>query len=374
MASLLDLPLEVTEMVAGYLLRHDHKACAQTCRTLRAAFIPIAWSSIELGKGSAHSLPPLPSVVQAHANHIRAIHMQHGLRPHYCAIEYRQLQSLDLQHIPYMAREEQRSLVTMAQMNSTIQDLHLSCVDLEGMQDLWETIRWTWSAPVSLSVDKINLGSSSAIDAFWLACTRYQELQLGCALPAPSSIVSSRLVFDHLKRLKVDSSRLVSSLRKILLASPNLEHLSLYGRLCGPPSMELVKTMQSARWKRLKSLHIHASYMADEVISDMLDAVPRLTEFKLEGYGFGEQAFDSLRYRHFQTLQTLSLDRAGGFSSEMAQEVLAHCSLLRSFSASHLCIGDFVKSSSPWTCTRLEQLKDFVVSPPERLLDAVAVR
>ncbi|KAF9123420.1 hypothetical protein BGW39_008988 [Mortierella sp. 14UC] len=376
MAHLTHLPDEILAYIAHHLQRRDIAAALQTCHQLQQALISELWKTFSL-KAFPLALDggyPVDTIT-ARAHWVRRLEYSGTLPPAYYNITFPNLVALrvnfctsaetkdnsrDTQVLP----KQDWGYTTLIRLNPTIKDLHVDSGSLETSCNFWKTVFVALQSPQRLDFNRFEVVRGEALDSFWRAATRFEEVCCsGCGMN--DSAVLSTLSFPRLQRLTVDMRTHVSRRSasggnlEWFCKCPNLTQLHWHALHTELSTEAFAEQLEQQTWPRLTDLALTGYNGPDALLSLAIRQLPPLEHFRLDAARFGPQGFLYLRGRLFDTIRTLDLEKCHGLGSKMVLEVLTGCPRLEVFKAFCISVSDLRTNPEPWVCLRLKHLEVF---------------
>ncbi|KAG9068327.1 hypothetical protein KI688_010593 [Linnemannia hyalina] len=238
---------------------------------------------------------------------------------------------------------------------------------------LWETIFSTLENPRRLAVTRMDPTDNPSMQAFWKACSRFEELELiGFDILTTNELPATP--FPRLKRL---THQLTPYFRHSIgqegqltwiMRCPNLTALEWRTSIARFPSRRLVEAIRQNTWPNLESFQLIGTKFKDDKSALILQHLPPLHVLRFPNRYLSELSFGRLQERHFASLSILDLNGCTLFTSEMVLSVLSGCPLLEDLSAPFLTASD-LRQSEParraWVCLGLTRLKVYITRDRE---------
>lgn len=374
-----DLPLEIILLIGTFIFKEDTIAVASTCRTLRKALASHLWDQLILParKGST---PVDVNILKEHAHFVHTLTYLTTISQDY-TISFPALTSLSFEFpscpttFPGTVTppDGDNYLASIIRRCPRIQNLTLTnAVHFPSVQ-LWETIFSTLENPRRLAVTRMDPTDSPSMQAFWKACSRFEELELiGFDILTTNDLPATP--FPRLKRLTHQPSPYYGDtigqegqLAWIMLC-PNLAALEWRSSSSPFPSRQLAEAIRQNTWPNLKSFQLTGTNFSDDKSALIVQHLPPLHVFRLANTSLSDLSFDRLQERHFATLRILDLIGCVMFTGEIVLSVLSGCPLLEDLSAPYFTASD-LRQSEPtrrsWVCLGLRRLKVYIARDRE---------
>lgn len=179
-----DLPMEILLLLGTFIFKEDIIAIASTCRTLRKAFANHLWDQLILP--ARRGLTPIDvNILKEHAHFAHTLTYLTTISQDY-TISFPSLTSLSFEFpswpttftgtVPPPDRDEY--LASIIRLCPRIQNLTLTNAVPCPSVRLWETVFSTLENPRRLSVTRMDPTDNPSMQAFWSACSRFEELEL----------------------------------------------------------------------------------------------------------------------------------------------------------------------------------------------------
>ncbi|KAG0200682.1 hypothetical protein BGX28_006313 [Mortierella sp. GBA30] len=354
---------EILFHIGQFLVKKDVCVCILVSRSFHTSFIPFLWRNIKPGPTLLIDVTTL----RAHAHHVRSLTLGSFIEPEYYNIKYENLVDLSLDQTCVSQTSDQHRLhhhqAQIVRLNPTIQNLTLKHYFAPFPDTFWVALGAALRNPKALRMSELKI-EPNAVDSFWNACTRFQEIeidQVGVILSANQSNIS----FPQIRSLKFEDGFpqaeffALGHQMDVLSSSPGL--MSLDWKLLWS-NLDLTELQQrlncrSPALPALRTLRIYGSSFSDEKIAFLIQHAPTLTSFCDDSKGSGSLTFSRLKTHHFDVLETISMIDCVGITSSMCLELLSSCPQLRVFAATCISIKEIVQSPKPWVCSRLERFE-----------------
>ncbi|KAG0228271.1 hypothetical protein B0O80DRAFT_450697 [Mortierella sp. GBAus27b] len=363
----LDLP-EIESHVSKYLRQNDLVRCIRVNKTWYKTFLPALWSDVFLCPISArpHEHGPGLAALREHAHFVRKMGLDSALSGQIMSLVFPNLRTLHFTE--FMDQRDKYLVHFLDQHKDTVTDLELITYRREvwkHFSSLGKVRRLDLREMVDMSFPKDTLTPN-----FWRFCTRLEILCLTMVANVELLRIPDKTRFPRLREVRiqateahVETTTMISFLRRC----PNLETAAFpaHGIESGlPVSLEFVRHFAAGAWPKLRGVRFGAKEMTDEDTAVILRSFQQPCYlFGVGSSGFGPKAFPSLR-RHFSTLEHLILAGCRSVTSDMIQEVLSSCPLLKTFWADGVN-GRVLANGRPWVCHGLVSLKvriEFILS------------
>ncbi|KAF9117881.1 hypothetical protein BGW39_001708 [Mortierella sp. 14UC] len=375
------LPKEVLLLIGAFLDRDDIIAATSTCRALRSDLASFLWSQLVFPAPDG-TIPVDANTVKAHAHFIHTLTYRTTISPNY-TIDFPVLTDLHFDFplwpstFPSTVRpsDPDHYVASIIRLCPRIQNLTLTNVTHLPSYQLWEAVSATVKTPCRLSVTRMGSTDKESVQAFWRACTLFEDLEL-LNFDLLRSSELSHFSFPRLKRLTQqlipfygDSIGHAGHLTW-MMRCPNLTFLDWRANSSRFPDSRLVEAIRQGAWPKLDSFQLTGVTYSDEDSATLLRYFPPLSSFRLSSCGLSELSFSQLQERHFSTLCILDMNGCTQFSSNMVLSVLSGCPLLEELSAHYVTVGDMRQldpARRSWVCLGLKRLFVFVARDPNYL-------
>ncbi|KAF9962777.1 hypothetical protein BGZ65_007987 [Modicella reniformis] len=353
----LDLP-EIETHVAQYLKIGDLVRCVRVNKAWHSSFIPALWHEVILSpkpKGREHS-PSLTSV-QKNAYFIRLLSLDSKVKPEYLSISFPNLQLLHLTERMTLRGEALANFLTL---NNTVTIFELVTHTKEN---------WTMFSKLEnvkrLDLVDLTVGGTLKAD-FWRFCTRIEELNLNVVdktdlMQIPKDTATQAIA----------DNKLIWFLRRC----PNLDtaEFPAEGTENGrSTALEFVHYISLGTWPKLRGLRFGSEALKDEDTAKALKSLKQpCYNWGVAFSGFGPKGFAAFR-EHFAALERVSLVDCKNVTSEMIQEIMSSCHLLKTFVA-YRVDARVLGNGPPWVCRQLVSLKvciEFITTTESAPLDS----
>ncbi|KAK5816960.1 hypothetical protein F5H01DRAFT_366337 [Linnemannia elongata] len=374
------LPYEILVLIANYLDKNDLAVATRTCRQLERHFTPRLWRVFVLRgsrRGKYHSI----DAVTKNAPSVHSLEYV-GTPPRlYYTIAYPNLKTLhidlpmtiaDIQHARIRLLNIDNS--TLVSRNPTITHLYINSGDFETNNGFWESVFMTLKNPRRLDFHGFRVLQGDALDWFWRACTRFEEISVSGHGFANSPVLST-VSFSRIQRLTVylrahiPRGTTAGGSIEWFKMCPNLTKLHTFDYGAEFPIEAFAKALEQHTWTRLTDLALIGCVGSDDRLSLIMRHLPPLEHFQHDSRGFGPQSFAFLQQRLFDNVRTLDMQGCHGLLSRMILDILKGCPLLEVFKAFSISVTDIRSNPEPWICLRLKHLEVFFVTDPTRLGD-----
>ncbi|KAF9092098.1 hypothetical protein BGX29_010605, partial [Mortierella sp. GBA35] len=362
-------------LIANQLETKAIYSCIRVCRSIYSSFILSLWNDLVVMpyQGTAIDV----TSVQANAHWVKKTHYSALLTEEYYTITFPRLTSLLLEtrykdeEQPNYLQVQPHQKVQFARLNPTIKRLTYCHKDKGGLpSEFWEVVKAEWGDFEYLNLTGVV--EADAVEAFWRACDRVQDLHLtGMDIPESSTEILSTLSFRQLRQLTV---RTFSWNGEI---PPRMWPLHLLERVKGSvklrqldwdvegvrfPVQLVLEALAEGCWPELCKFRMGDSKCSDQDLARILRALTsgKLIWFRLSNARLGPLTFGCLRELYFDHLRELNLGYSHGVLSEMVQEVLVECVHLITLDIPHIFVRDIATASKPWGCLELQELVVFI--------------
>ncbi|KAG0297823.1 hypothetical protein BGZ97_004219 [Linnemannia gamsii] len=372
--NIVDLPNEILLTIGTFITKDDIIAAATTCHTLHKALASHLWDQLIL-PAQQKSIPVDVNILKAHAHFVHCLTYLTTISPDY-AIPFPVLTNLAFEFskwpvtlpgtIPPPDRDSY--LASIIRLCPRVKNLTLTNATPCPAVQLWEAVFSTLESPQRLSVTCMDPTDNPSMQAFWRACSRFEELELvGFDILSTNDLPT--LLFPRLKSLTQQLSPYYrytighEGHLAWMMRCPNLTALEWRASCSSFPGWELVEAILHNTWPLLDSFELIGTRFEDETSALMLEHLPPLQVFRLPSRHLSELSFDQLQRRHFATLRVLDMNGCGEFTGDMVLSVLSGCPFLEDFSASYFTASGLSKrdpSRRAWVCLGLRRLKVFI--------------
>ncbi|KAF9328826.1 hypothetical protein BGZ91_000820 [Linnemannia elongata] len=369
MAHINDLPAEILAVIGGYIRGlNSMRAAIFTCKHLHQHLLPVLWKQISVSDRT-HPLSTKVDALRAHAHLVHRLNYAGYLDTGYYDISFPHLTSLILsvtEEIEGRSPQElDSSWAQLLLLNPTICHIEIFAFSRIYLKDFWDAAFTSLYYPRRVTIDGTDMHvapDEEDTKAFWRACSRFEEVNYRGRDQAATSWGFMDYDYSQLKRL------CYNTLDLILPGSTQVEWVGMCHNLtkfhweCDRgliPLQRFADLAQISTWPMLEDFRIGSTSGTDWQFSTILRHLPPLKHWALKSGGFGVSAFDQLRDRHFDSLKTLHISNVDTFTSQMAMEVLLHCSQLEVFEARRISLEDLGLTPGPWACRRLRRLVVF---------------
>ncbi|KAF9361752.1 hypothetical protein BGX26_012473 [Mortierella sp. AD094] len=241
----------------------------------------------------------------------------------------------------------------------------LTNLELHGQNEYYTSKFWNAVGELSnlksLYLEGSTIHKDQSSD-FWRACLNLESLRLySTSISLTDNFANMNLTFPKLHRLSVIFLGGQTGWQQLELIKrcPELEELKwVLGEWYN--SVELrdafARLVTEKAWPKLQRLGLSdgSEGVEDEILADILDALPRVTMLDVGYTRFGMLGFQALR-RHLGIISVLNVKKCSAFSSTMFKETLYSCPCLEEFSGGGFLVRD-IAESGPWLCLRLKKL------------------
>ena len=369
MAHITNLPAEILTVIGGYIRGlNSMRAAILTCQHLHQSLIPVLWKRITVSD-KIHPLSAKADALKAHAHLVYELNYAGYLNTEYYDISFPHLTSLKLlvsEEVEGRSPQELDSCwARLLLFNPTVCDIEILAFSGIYLKDFWDTAFTSLHCPGQVTIGGTQMRvtpDDEDTKAFWRACSRFEEVNYRGGDQAATSRGFMDYEYSQLKRLRY------STLVFTFPGSAQVEwvgkchnltkfHWECDGGLI--PLQQFADLAQMSTWPLLEDFCLGRTCGTDGQFSTILRYLPPLKHWALKSGGFGLSAFDQLRDRHFDSLKTLRMSKVDTFTSQMAMDVLSHCSQLEVFEARRISLEDLGLSPGPWACRRLRRLVVF---------------
>lgn len=377
--NIVDLPMEILLHLGTFIFKEDTIAAASTCRALRKALASLLWDQLIL-PGRKGFTPVDVNILKKNARFVHTLTYLTTISPNY-TIPFPVLTSLSFEFPSWPTTspgtitppDRDDYIASIIRLCPGIQNLVLTnAVPCPSVQ-LWETIFSTLKDPQRLAVTRMDPTDNPSMQAFWRACSRFEELELiGFDILTTNDLPVTP--FPRLKRLTHqlnpyyrDSIGQEGQLAWIMCC-PNLTALEWRTGNSRFPSRQLVEAIRQNTWPNLESFQLTGANLEEDKSSLIVQHLPPLHVFRLSSRTLSKLSFNQLQQRHFATLRILDLNGCALITSEMVLSVLSGCPLLEDLSAPYFTARD-LRQREParraWICFGLRRLKVYIIRDRE---------
>ncbi|KAG9068378.1 hypothetical protein KI688_010646 [Linnemannia hyalina] len=401
MTGIVTLPQEIISTITDYLDRRDRLRLATTCHSLYKALLSQLWKEVYIQSAFPHfqdprigervDIPPdrpiiTSSRLELHAPLVQHLSLHGPFPQEYHTIVFPYLHILGLYldtsyHAPFddtqttfsyaldasMRAEQYRHRAALIRQNPTIKDLRIQVREPQPTADFWDTISTTLVNPTRLVVMGLRRTEGETLDAFWRACSLFEEIHCS-ADSMDSTRILSQLSFPRLLRVSLRSSvkfQMGFCTRSQLVwlrRCPGLTRLHWKFDSFGFPSSMFAEALEQGTWPSLDDLSLEKLGDGDDDLAAMSAHLPPLRSFRLRSKRFGPLTFNTLRARLFNTIRVLDLTGNDHFTSRMALDVLRECVHLERFHGVTIIAQEIDNEQRPWVCLGLKRLATIIVS------------
>ncbi|KAF9146657.1 hypothetical protein BGX30_011849 [Mortierella sp. GBA39] len=223
---------------------------------------------------------------------------------------------------------------TLVRLNPTITHLYVNSGNFATTSGFWMAVFTTLKNPRRLDFHDFGVLQGDALDAFWRACSRFEEISV--------------------KWFKMCS---------------NLTKLHILNNYAEFPIEAFAKALELQTWAQLTDLALTGSGGSDDPLSLVTRQLPPLGRFQHESAGFGPRSFAFLQPRLFDNVKTLDIQRCNGLLSRTILDILTGCSLLEVLKAFSVSVSDPRSNPESWICLRPKHLEVFFVTDSTRSND-----
>ncbi|KAF8948401.1 hypothetical protein BGZ47_005174 [Haplosporangium gracile] len=399
MTGICDLPQELLTMITVYLHKRDRHQLATTCHNIYQSLIPQLWKEVYLTSDLPHYMfhrpsysrlnttPKKPCItskrLRPHAPFVRLLSIQGPLQPDLYYIVFPRLYTLLLfydntYHASTVTKkafrgvgfhdmiraEDHSNSANLIRLNPTIKDLQVRIDDSASQlpADFWDAVSTTLTNPTRLQVAGMDRIQGDTLDAFWRACSLFEEVILNATLLGNSTLLP-QLTFPRLQRISFegycesfDTPRQFAWIRRC----PSLTRLHWRFVPYNFPTAGFLEALEQGAWPCLEDLSV-GGFGNESELTRIVSQLPPLRRFCLETERFGWSVFSALRVRLFANIKALDVVRAFVFSSAMAVNVLESCVHLEEFKTILIEAGS-IDITRPWACLGLKRLVTIFVS------------
>ncbi|KAI8354279.1 hypothetical protein B0O80DRAFT_450686 [Mortierella sp. GBAus27b] len=338
---------EIRELIGHYLSRRDHVCCIRVNRAWHASFLPFVWKDVVLRPNNAQNSTFYDTLVKYGVQHVQNIRLFHNVP--YCALKFPNLQAAHLQELT------STELTTFFSNNPTVTRVTMNV--MYGVD--WKAL----ATLPNVRTAEIRLYSRHEVldenEHLWNLCTRLEVL----VSPFHNMVsVPDNLQCLNLKEIQVTNGFYWTSQQvEFLRRCPNLQVLKLGTSKWTRGNnivQAFVRLAGSGTWTELHSLQWYAHGVSDEHVADILESMPWCDEWEDGGSSFGPRSLQALE-RHFRTLTVLTFEDCNNVTSEMVQEIMSSCPLLKVLNANRL-EARHIAQGKTWICTSLTTLRVFI--------------
>ncbi|KAI8354282.1 hypothetical protein B0O80DRAFT_498303 [Mortierella sp. GBAus27b] len=342
---------EIRELIGHYLTSGDQVRCLRACRAWYASLLPFVWRDVD----GVHWLGQIKNLYNilllSHiSRYVQSINTHHYTDERLDNMRFPNLREVRFQGSirAGIARFfENHPTLTRVKI-SMMRDVNLKV--LVGLPNL---------KMVEISLDRPFKSLYEDPDLQTL-CTRLEVL-ITPFRDMPR--VPDDLQCLHLKEIHVTNGFCWTEHQlEFLRWCPNLEVLKLVGSKWTSEYdniiQEFIRLAGSGTWSKLHSLQWSARGVSDEQAAGILESMPWCDEWADRLSSFGPRSFQALG-RHFRTLTILAIEECDNVTSEMIQEVMSSCPLLKVLSANRL-EARHIAQGKTWICTSLTSLQVFI--------------
>ncbi|KAF9906585.1 hypothetical protein EC991_000461 [Linnemannia zychae] len=401
MTEIVDLPEEIRPLIGRFLDTKAILACVLVSRSFRQSFEPILWQKVVIRPPqSSDDINKKPISVDIATLKTRTMDVQNyviydSVDPEFYKLSFPQLRRLQLSDetskircrknrkeskVVLFKRYRDQGLLQdqLVQLNPTVRTLVITSLPATPSADFWTTVYSTWVNPKLLHVTGPVAFTEETSNAFWMACTRFEELSLIYINVAPSTLLPT-LTFPRVRHLNINmtyptlilphrhldiptasivATRWFQSTDQAVLmkACPQLRHLTMTGSFSSQFLADFQQAIEQRHWPHLDSLSLNCvQSLSGQKLSELLQVLPALTTLHLEQSRLLPSGFQQLKERQFDSLRTLKIFAGCGFTSKMTLEVLTSCVNIEVFRSTHIYAHD-LDPQTPWVCKRLRSL------------------
>jgi hypothetical protein len=384
MTEILDLPEEIRPLIGRFLDTKAIQACLLVSRSFRRSFEPILWQKVVIQPLRSFRPDKNLTPVDIAALKTRTLDVHNYViyddpDPEFYTLSFPHLRRLQLgdkskevQHreardesdAPLPKHYQEQGLLhdQLVKLNPTVRTLVITSLPATPSVQFWTTIHSTWINPRILHATGPVASTEEASNAFWMACTRFEDLSLIHINVAPTPLLST-LTFPRVRHLTIKTALRASTRwlqpndqMTVLKACPQLKHLAMAGTLTSQALADFQRAIELNHWPHLDKLDLDRVYnKLGKNFFELLRALPALITLCLEHCQITHSGFRQLRERQFESLRTLKIFAGCGFTSKMTLEVLTSCVNLEVFRSTHIYAHD-LDPQRPWVCKRLRSL------------------
>ncbi|KAI8354284.1 hypothetical protein B0O80DRAFT_498305 [Mortierella sp. GBAus27b] len=342
---------EIRELIGHYLTFGDWVRCLRISRAWYASFLPFVWRDVDGNRWLGPIRNLYSTLLLSHIS----------WRVQSISFDYYVDGRLDDLRLPNL-REVRFHRTIRAEMAGFFEN-HPTVT--RAKMRMIRTVNWKVLAALS-NLKMVDIGmnhprqSWDQDEHFWSLCTRLEVL----ISPFCNMLyVPVDLQCLHLKEIHVTNGfHWTEHELEFLRRCPNLEVLKLVGHKwtseCNNIVQEFTRLAGSGTWSKLHSLQWNARDVSDERVAGILESMPWCDEWIDRGSSFDLRSFQALG-RHFQTLTVLTFENCNNVTSEMVQETMSSCPMLKILKA-RLLKAQHIAQGKTWICTSLTSLQVFI--------------
>ncbi|KAG0292405.1 hypothetical protein BGZ96_004152 [Linnemannia gamsii] len=379
MAHITLLPVEILVLIAYFLEKSDLSATTRTCRQLQRVLTPYLWKTFVLRSSVSGKFYDIDALA-TYAPWVRSLEYTGAPPSEYYNIVYPNLDALRVNFCTmskdhfidkFGMPQQNNDYSTLIRLNPTIKHLYVNPENLATTSAFWTTVFTTLKNPRCLDFHDFQVLQADALDSFWKACTRFEEISVSGHGFANSNILPT-VSFSRLQHLTVDLRAHYSSRTPAggnmewFRMCPNLTKMHINNRYSEFPIEPFAKALEQQTWTQLTDLALTGSGGSDARFSLIARHLPPLEHFQHESTGFGPQSFVFLQQQLFENIRTLNMQGCYGLVSRMILDILTGCPLLEVFKAFSISVSDLRSHPEPWTCLGLKHLEVFFSIDPTR--------
>ncbi|KAG0002308.1 hypothetical protein BGZ79_003220 [Entomortierella chlamydospora] len=373
----LDLP-EIRLHIGIFLKKQDLVQCLRVSRTWYNTYLPLVWRELKIGyyhRSNDTSIRPSTEDIQRYRKWVNYLWIG-TLPPGQYAFHYPNLRTLFLRQVEGRSvNKPELCPQQLIRFNATT----LTSLELHGQNEYYTSKFWNAVGELpnlkSLYLEGSTIRKDQSSD-FWRACLNLESLRLSStSISLVDDFGSLNLTFPKLYRLSIIfvGGQIGWEQLELIKRCPRLEELRWkLGEWYSSAELQgaFTRLAIGKAWPRLKRLGLSDGCIRvkDEVLADILDALPRVTMLEVGFTRFGVLGFQVLR-RHFGIISILDVTECPAFSRAMFKEVLYSCPCLEEFSGGGILVRD-IAESGPWVCLRLQRLHiQFAADPMDTNLN-----
>ncbi|KAF9349708.1 hypothetical protein BGX26_012041 [Mortierella sp. AD094] len=361
-----ELP-EIRELIARYLSKRDLAQCVRASQSWNALFTPYIWKHVNLNQKLVRRGFNLDSLAP-HSHLVKSISMTDILEFKSLVSACSNLQSLQVIMSFGLLRTYQQTLKN--QLSAILTDT-LSIVRL-AMDSVY--IDWALIGILKnlreLKLNNCDTMINSSVSDFWnrdhphLESLSLSFVHIPDLWEETEQIASMYPIFPNVKSLEVERLTTLpeSTQVEIIRQCPNLETLRFLAysrkRIQSSLTKEIVRLAAAGSWPKLRNLHYDGPTISDQGSADILRSMELCYQWDVSYADFNLQSFQALS-EHFSTLTRVNLTYCRSARSDMLQEILSSCPLLRRFRGVRIFAKDIVQGK-PWVCSSLQTFMAFI--------------
>ncbi|KAG0229923.1 hypothetical protein BGX31_006027, partial [Mortierella sp. GBA43] len=342
---------EIRELIGHHLTLGDQVRCLRVSRAWYTSFLPFVWRDVDRNRWLGYIGNLYDTLLLSHiSRYVQSIDFHH-----YTDERLDDLRFPILREVRFQGTIRTRMEIFFKN-HPTVTRIKVFMV--RGMD--WKAL----AAMPNLKVVKISQDHPHKFQGdnehFWTLCTRLEVLITPFL---DMSYVPADLQCLHLKEIQVTNGFCWAGHQlEFLRRCPNLEVLKLVGSKWTSEYnniiQEFTRLAGSGTWSKLHSLQWYAQGVSDEQVAGILESMPRCDEWTIQESSFGPRSFQALE-RHFRALTVLTFKECDNVTSEMIQEVMSLCPMLKVLNANRL-EARHIAQGKTWICTSLTSLHVFI--------------